>query len=122
MAAGKPINPLFRAFASALAPGLGQIINRQALKGAALLVSISLWFAVTLALAVYKLGQARQAALSALGPGATDQAVEAELNAQLAAQGAGWLTIMLLLYIALAGTAAWDAWRTARRLAAAQDK
>ncbi|MGD8561082.1 MAG: hypothetical protein PVG03_01035 [Desulfarculaceae bacterium] len=93
-------------------PGLGQLINRQPGKGAALIMGASLLFLITLGLAFYKVSQAL-IAMGELAPGGDKWAA---LRAELINQGSGWLLVLFVIFAAIWLYAVIDAFRTGRRL------
>ncbi len=95
---------------SAFMPGMGQIVNRQPVKGGLMVAGVSLLFVLTLGLTFYKVSQAIMAM------GEPDPAIDkwAALNLQLVAQGMGWLLVMLGLYVVILIWAVVDAWRWGR--------
>lgn len=95
---------------SAFMPGMGQLVNRQPVKGGLMVAGVSLLFVVTLGLTFYKVSQAIMAM------GEPDPAIDkwAALNVQLVAQGMVWLLAMLGLYLAILVWSVIDAWRWGR--------
>jgi hypothetical protein len=104
--------------ASLFMPGMGQLINRQPVKGGLMVAAVSVLFIATLGLAFYKVSQA----IVAVGdiPAHVDK--WAALNVQLVAQGIVWLLIMLGLYVVVLIWAVADAFKTGRALDAAENK
>jgi hypothetical protein len=86
---------------SVFMPGMGQLINRQPVKGG-----------LMVGLTFYKASQAIMAM------GEPDPAIDkwAALNVQLVAQGVVWLLVMLGLYLAVLVWSVIDAWRWGRVL------
>jgi len=92
---------------SAFMPGMGQIINRQLVKGGVFISIISLLFMLALGLSYYEVSHAILV---------IDQLNLVEnkwilLNAQLISQGIGWLFVLLILYLMFLVWAVVDAWR-----------
>jgi hypothetical protein len=102
--------------ASLFMPGMGQLINRQPVKGGLMVAAVSVLFISTLGLAFYKVSHAI-ASLGEISPGVNKWAA---LNVQLVAQGIVWLMVMLVLYVLVLIWAVWDAWRGGRALDAAE--
>lgn len=82
---------------SALVIGLGQVINDQQAKGAFLIAGMSIWFLVTLAMAAWKVVSAMGAVAD--GPPVDDKMVA--LQNQIAADGMGWLWVLLAIFAAM---------------------
>lgn len=99
-------------------PGMGQLVNRQPIKGGLMVAAVSLLFIVTLGLAFYKVSHA----IAALDPIPEGVDKWAALNVQLVAQGIVWLIIMMALYVVVLVWAVIDAFRTGRALDAAEQK
>lgn len=97
-------------------PGMGQLINRQPVKGGLMVALVSLLFIATLGLAFYKVSHA----IAALDPIPEGVDKWAALNVQLVAQGIVWLLIMLALYVVVLIWAVFDAWRGGKALDAAE--
>ncbi|MGD9124424.1 MAG: hypothetical protein PVG60_04990 [Desulfarculaceae bacterium] len=93
-------------------PGLGQLINRQPGKGAALIMGVSLLFLITLGVAFYKVSRAL-VALGELAPGSDKWAA---LRTELINQGSGWLLVLFVIFAAIWLYAVIDAFRTGRKL------
>ncbi len=102
------VSPLLSLFM----PGLGQIMNRQAGKGAALVMGVSVIFMVTLGLFVHKFSKAAMAITEAPHGGDTF----AQLHKALLAQGLVWLLVMAAIYLAVLAYAVTDAWRKGREI------
>jgi hypothetical protein len=82
---------------SALVVGLGQLINGHRAKGAFLIAGMSLWFLITLAMAAWKVTSAMGAV--AEGPAVDDK--WAALQGQIAADGMGWLWVLIVIFAAM---------------------
>lgn len=93
-------------------PGLGQILNRQAGKGAALVTGVSVLFMVTLGLFVHKFSKAAMA----LGHAPAGSDKFALLHKELLAQGVTWLLVLAAVYLLVLAFAVYDAWRAGRDL------
>lgn len=96
---------------SLLVPGLGQIVNRELLKGCLLVAAMSLLFMILLGFGMHQLSQAIVAVQEA---GAAPGDFEA-LSAQLRRQGFAWLLVLGGFLVALWAYAVIDAWQGGRR-------
>ncbi len=106
------VSPLLSLFM----PGMGQLMNRQPVKGGLMVAAVSLLFIVTLGLVFYQTSQAIMA-MGELPPG-TDK--WAALHGQLLSQGFVWVLVMAGLYLAVLIWAVLDAWRMGKALDAQQ--
>jgi Zn-dependent protease with chaperone function len=91
---------------------MGQIVNRQPVKGGLMVGGVSLLFVATLGLTFYKVSRAIMAM------GELDPTIDkwAALNVQLMAQGMVWLLAMLALYLVVLVWSVIDAWRRGQAL------
>ena len=82
---------------SALVIGLGQLIVGHRAKGAFLIAGMSLWFLITLAMAAWKVTSAMGAVAD--GPPVDDK--WAALQSQIAADGVGWLWVLITIFVVM---------------------
>jgi hypothetical protein len=97
---------------SILLPGLGQLVNRQAGKGAALVGGSGLVALVGVGLAMYKLNQAMVKVME-LPP--HEQNLEA-LSKAMWQQGAGSLLALACVFVVMMIFSIWDAHKVGKRL------
>lgn len=95
---------------SLMVPGLGQLINRQLLKGSLLVAFMSLLFMILLGFALHQFS----VAVVAIQEAGAQPGDFAALSAQLRQQGAAWLLVMFGLLAGLWIFAVVDAWRGGR--------
>jgi hypothetical protein len=96
---------------SALVPGMGQLVNRDLLKGAVLVAAMSLLFIILLGFGLHQFSRAMVAAQDA-GAGYGDFAA---VGAQMRAQGYTWFLVLGGLLAALWTFAVIDAYQGGRR-------
>ncbi len=97
---------------SILLPGLGQLVNRQAGKGAALVAVSGLIALLGVGLAMYKLNQAM---VRILDLPEKEQTLDA-LSRAMWQEGVGYLTVLGLVFLAMLVYSVWDAHRVGKRL------
>lgn len=100
---------------SLLMPGLGQLYNRQAGKGAILIMATTLVFLGTLGMFAMHFNRA-MAVLAGNPERLGDGTAMEVMHRQLLSQGVSWLLAALALYLAILAFALIDAWRTGRAL------
>jgi hypothetical protein len=97
---------------SILLPGLGQLVNRQAGKGAALVALSGLVALVGVGLAMYKLNQAM---VKVMELPSNEQNLEA-LSQAMWQQGAGSLLALACVFVVMMIFSIWDAHKVGKRL------
>lgn len=97
---------------SILLPGLGQLVNRQAGKGAALVAASGLIALLGVGLALYKLNKA---AMALLELPEKERSIEA-LSRAMWQQGVGYLAVLGCVFLAMLVFSIWDARRVGKRL------
>lgn len=97
---------------SVLLPGLGQLVNRQAGKGAALVAVSGLMALVGVGLAMFKLNKAMMKIMD-LPP--NEQTLDA-LSRAMWQEGVGYLAVLGCLFLAMLAFSILDAYKVGKRL------
>lgn len=97
---------------SILLPGLGQLVNRQAGKGAALVAVSGLVALVGVGLAMYKLNQAM---VRIMDLPKAEQNLDS-LSRAMWQEGIGYLVVLGCVFLAMLVFSIWDAHRVGKRL------